>query len=125
MTSTINKFSAGMSYENFLRRLSTSSNASTLRCAGEMEHLLAIEDGSGKRIKGQLTQSRWLEDIRKKVLKAYDRLLKNKGLISNDREAVVVMRAQVERASSAHEIYRMIESTWPIVLRILPNNLKQ
>lgn len=119
----LKNYSAGMSYENFLRRLSTSSAASTLRCAGEMEHLLAIEDGSGKRIKGQLTQARWLEDIRKKVLKVYDRFLKNKSLINSDREVVVAIRAQVESASSAHEIYRLIELTWPIVHKVIPNNL--
>jgi len=111
----------GMNYESFIRRLSASTASTNAHCAGEMQALLNIEAGIVKRFRGQPTEAKWLDTIRKKVLKAYDKLLRIRHLAEADRKRILSLRENVEAASAAKAICELIDATWPIVHRLLPN----
>lgn len=114
-------YTAGLHYENLLKRLNKPQSEIRARCAGEMQSLLAIESGRMERLRGTPTIPKWRESIKKKVLKAFDKLLERKRMVPADRVTALRLREVVLQADNAAEISGAIEGIWPIVNRVLPN----
>jgi hypothetical protein len=112
-------YSSGMEYENFLQRVLKTKSEIRARCSGEMETLMIHEIGNPlPRIVP--SKQKLLETVRKKVLRAFDKLLKRKRITEQDRTTLLMMQLRVGQTNSGVEISEVISETWPIVDRLMP-----
>lgn len=116
---SVKDYHAGSSYENFLQRILQSKSELRARCSGEMETLLAHE--RGVRLPRIVpSKAKLIETVRKKVLKAFDKLLKRRRMSDEDRTSLLALRDRVSQTQDGIVISEALEEAWPIVLRIIP-----
>lgn len=110
-------YNDGLSYEFLIRRINPSIKD---HFAGQLQHLLNIEAGFASRIPGQPTLPAWRDSIRKKLLRAIEKLNKRKRMSEGDRTLLHTWHEYIQSATTASELNHAVQEIWPIVKRILP-----